>query len=852
MPSPATTWLHVSGYRFLLRRIECALLFGDVCAATGALRARTTSLALGCVLAIVAAMGCAFVALLRPQSALGQAPIVMGRESGALYVRVDDVWHPVLNLASARLIAATNANPQPVSESELGHTKRGPLLGIPGAPQLLDQPLAGAESAWAICDSDNGGSTTVVVGPAEDSSAQVLTAEQMILVATESGSPTYLLYGGRRAVVDLADPAVVWALRLQGRVPHVVAQSLLNAVPEAPRITAPRIRGGGRASVGLPGFLVGGVVRITRASGDEYYVVLEDGVQRIGQVAADLLRFGDSQGSVNVPTVAPDVIRVAPIVNTLPVSAFPDRPPTPVDGLLGALLRDAEPAQAELAVPIGIVDRPFEQSRVPLTIDLSGAAGNVAVVGAPQTGKSTALRTLIMALAATHDAGRVQFYCLDFGGGALAQVDELPHVGAVAGRAQPQLASRMLAELESAVRFREAFFRDHGIDSVARYRQLRAKSAAESFADIFLVIDGWASLRQEFAALEESIVALAAQGLSFGVHVALSAARWAEIRPSLRDQIGSRIELRLADPADSELDRRQAQRVPVDRPGRGLSRDGMHMVIALPDLDGVALRRRSGDPVAPPIPLLPARVDYDSVVARAGDELGAHILLGLEERRGQPVAVDFGRHPHLLVLGDNECGKTAALRTLCREIVRTHTAARAQLLIVDFRHTLLDVIESEHMSGYVSSPAALGAKLSSLVDLLQARMPAPDVSQAQLRARSWWSGPDIYVVVDDYDLVAVSSGNPLMVLLEYLPHARDLGLHLVVARRSGGAARALFEPVLASLRDLGCRALLMSGRPDEGALFGSSRPMPLPPGRGILVTGAGDEQLVQVAWSPPP
>lgn len=262
------------------------------------------------------------------------------------------------------------------------------------------------------------------------------------------------------------------------------------------------------------------------------------------------------------------------------------------------------------------------------------------------------------------------------------------------------------------------------------------------------------------------------------------------------------------------------------------------MVIALPDLDGVALRRRSGDPVAPPIPLLPARVDYDSVVARAGDELGAHILLGLEERRGQPVAVDFGRHPHLLVLGDNECGKTAALRTLCREIVRTHTAARAQLLIVDFRHTLLDVIESEHMGGYVSSPAALGAKLSSLVDLLQARMPAPDVSQAQLRARSWWSGPDIYVVVDDYDLVAVSSGNPLMVLLEYLPHARDLGLHLVVARRSGGAARALFEPVLASLRDLGCRALLMSGRPDEGALFGSSRPMPLPPGR--------------ASWSPVP
>ena len=149
------------------------------------------------------------------------------------------------------------------------------------------------------------------------------------------------------------------------------------------------------------------------------------------------------------------------------------------------------------------------------------------------------------------------------------------------------------------------------------------------------------------------------------------------------------------------------------------------------------------------------------------------------------------------------------------------------------------------------SPAALGALLPGLLDVLQRRMPPPDVSQAQLRARSWWSGPDIYVVVDDYDLVATPAGNPLTPLLEYLPYARDLGLHLVVARRSGGAERALFEPLLAGLRDLGCMALMMSGRPDEGAPFGSGRPARLPPGRGVLITRAGDEQLVQVAWSAP-
>jgi S-DNA-T family DNA segregation ATPase FtsK/SpoIIIE len=481
-----------------------------------------------------------------------------------------------------------------------------------------------------------------------------------------------------------------------------------------------------------------------------------------------------------------------------------------------------------LTVPIGIIDRPFEQCRTPLMVDLSGAAGNVAVVGAPRSGKSTTLRTLITALAATHAADRVQFYCLDFGGGELASVRTLPHVGAVAGRAEPELVRRIVDEMESIVRSREAHHDD-------------------AFGEVFLVVDGWASVRREFEALETSITALAAQGLSFGVHVVLSASRWAEIRPSLKDQLGTRIELRLGDPADSELDRKRAQQVPCARPGRGLSRDGLHMVIAQPtDVTS------GGESVAPPIALLPTRVDRDAVVQQAGVEHGARILLGLEERGLRPVTVDFERQSHLLVVGDNECGKTATLRALCREIVRTKTAAQAQLLIVDFRRSLLGIVESEHLGGYAMSPSALDASLPDLLDVLRRRMPPSGVSQAQLRSRSWWTGPDIYVVIDDYDLVAVPAGNPLAAIVEYLSYARDLGLHLVVARRSGGTGRGMFEPLLVGLRDFGCGTLMMSGCADEGALFGSGRPARLPPGRGVLIGRAGDERLVQVAWSPPP
>lgn len=328
MPRQATTWLHASGYRFLLRRVECALLRGDIHSLSARSRGQTMALTVGCVLATIAVAGAALVALLRPRVALDGAQLAMGRESGALYVRVGDTWHPVLNLASARLIAATAANPRPVPEADLARAKRGAMLGIPGAPSFIGAPLSEDETAWTICDTDGTGATTVVVGRTDEASVRRLSSRQAALVAPVSGSPAYLLYDGQRAVVDLGDTAVLRALRLDGRAPRLVSQSLLNAIPEAPPIRAPRVRGAGEKAAAPPGFAVGSVVRITRPGGDEYYAVLSAGVQRIGQVAADLLRFSNSQGTANAITVAPDAIRAAAVVDSLPVAGFPDRTPT--------------------------------------------------------------------------------------------------------------------------------------------------------------------------------------------------------------------------------------------------------------------------------------------------------------------------------------------------------------------------------------------------------------------------------------------------------------------------------------------------------------------------------------------
>ena len=63
-------------------------------------------------------------------------------------------------------------------------------------------------------------------------------------------------------------------------------------------------------------------------------------------------------------------------------------------------------------------------------------------------------------------------------------------------------------------------------------------------------------------------------------------------------------------------------------------------------------------------------------------------------------------------------------------------------------------------------------------------------------AETGWSGPDVYILVDDYDLIAGLPANPLVGVGDLIFQGRDAGIHVVLpARSSGGAARAMVDPV---------------------------------------------------------
>ncbi len=538
-------------------------------------------------------------------------------------------------------------------------------------------------------------------------------------------------------------------------------------------------------------------------------------------------------------------------------------PPLVNDPVRG-LAADAAERFGTLHALVGVIDKPFEQRRDPMWLDLSGAAGNMVVVGAAQSGKSNLLRSLIVSLALTHTPHEVQFYGLDFGGGPLSALTDLPHVGGIATRRDVDRVRRTVAEVHGLMRAREELFARENVEGAAAYRRAKAQGrfAEDPFGDLFLVVDGWATLRAEFEDLEPVLNELANRGLGFGIHVIAAANRWMDIRPQTRDVFGTRVELRLGEPSDSMINRREAVNVPEQAPGRGLTPDGYHFLATLPRVDreqrvedlseavGAYVKSATEHwtgPPAPPVRLLPSELPFTALPASHG----ALVPIGIAESDLQPVWLDFDAEPHALLFGDVESGKSSFLRGLAKSIAAGNDPSQARLLLVDLRRSLLGCVDPGHTIGYGSSHQATADLINQAVVVLKERLPGPDVTPEMLRERSWWKGPQLYVLVDDYDLVAGASVNPLLPLLEFLPQARDIGLHLIITRRIGGAARAMFDPLIGRIRELASPGIMMSGPREEGPLFGTIKPQILPPGRAWLITRKHGSRLVQLPWTPP-
>jgi S-DNA-T family DNA segregation ATPase FtsK/SpoIIIE len=565
-------------------------------------------------------------------------------------------------------------------------------------------------------------------------------------------------------------------------------------------------------------------------------------------------------------------------------------PPLPIQSPLTAVLPQSphldgrswskQPPFGILRTPVGLLDNPQEQTQEPYLLDFSSAGGHLALVGAPQTGKSSFLRTLVTSFLLTHTPNAVQIYCIDLGGGLLRVFEHAPHVGSVCGKAERDKIRRTVRQMRKVVEDREYLFREHGIDSMTTFRARREKGefADFPFGDVFLIIDNFGLFIQEFDSLEDDLIELAVTGLTYGVHLVLAANRWAEIRVKVRDNIGTRLELRVNDPMDSEFGKVAAASIPVGVPGRGLNKDKLQFQVSLPLVDAypagdadespdgvlppvqqaleelVQRARQHWDgPPAPPVLMLPFLVPWNDMPTPRAEEKRSGIPLGLEEFRLEPVFLDLiAQAPHFVILGDTECGKTSLLRAWMRGIEQRYKPEEVSFAVIDSRKTLLDFAESRHLVKYAYNAETLTACVGGIKATLQKRVTIDkDAPLSSQLASKRWTGRHLFLFLDDYDSLGTTSNSPLSPLVEYLPIGGDIGFHIVVARRVSGMSRSAYEPLLQRLREMSTPALIMSGDPMEGKILHNQAAALLPPGRGYLVRRNQPSTLIQVVYTEP-
>ncbi|HEX3589387.1 MAG TPA: type VII secretion protein EccB [Pseudonocardiaceae bacterium] len=330
----------IQAYQFLRRRLISALVTGDANHPTSPGRRLVLGTILGIGAAVLTAAAFGVIGLLSPSGSAdwrqgGQ--VIVEKETGARYVLGQDgLLHPVLNYASARLLAGGTADQTvTVSSDTLRSASRGAMLGIPGAPDSLPASNALSATTFTSCTRTPPDLpaaarpvSTVVVGPSAPA-GRALPDGQAVLVAPGDGG-TFLVTGGLR--YRIGGQAALAALGYEDASALPVAVSWLDTVPAGRDLDLLAV-----PDAGAPGPAIGGKQTLVgQVLGDgAFYLVRAHGVTPIGATGARLV-LGDSGNAAAYPDGTPAVVTMsvaaldgAPRAGTAP-AGYPSTLPRPL------------------------------------------------------------------------------------------------------------------------------------------------------------------------------------------------------------------------------------------------------------------------------------------------------------------------------------------------------------------------------------------------------------------------------------------------------------------------------------------------------------------------------------------
>lgn len=436
--------------------------------------------------------------------------------------------------------------------------------------------------------------------------------------------------------------------------------------------------------------------------------------------------------------------------------------------------------EAKIQSGIGLLDDPYHQRQIPLMLDWE-KNGHVLIYGAPQTGKTTLLKTLLVSLALTRKPDDISIYIMDFGGWNLNLFRAMPHVGGVANDQDPERLQKLTLLLRDMLSERKAAFAHAGVGNIRAYREV----TRQDIPDVLLVVDHISAALKLYPELDGFFSDYTSSGANYGLYLAATAAAANAVPMKIAQNIKYILALQMIDKSDyTYLVGKAPSQLPAVM-GRGYAKGTppLEFQTALPvdgsDQEVSSYIERLAQQMSAawngrrpaPIPILPEVIPYGSVSCDG-------LCLGLSTERVTPVGYDWKKQHYLLISGMEQSGKSNLLQVLAQQMKYAHGAS---LVAFDICRSGLHVLRPLCRE-YLTEAAEMD-------DALQRMRPELQRRQQEKACSPQASFPPLVLVLDDYvQLFQAISNESAMRLQAMVKLAAGLDVYLLVAADAFGFA----------------------------------------------------------------
>ena len=469
-------------------------------------------------------------------------------------------------------------------------------------------------------------------------------------------------------------------------------------------------------------------------------------------------------------------------------------PPMPALISLDTLGNPAQHEPGSVVIHPAMYDDPEEHYQGPYAIDLS--QNNMFLVGVAQMGKTEALISIIHQAIMNYDPSQVNFYLIDAGNMALNMFDGSAHVGAVVDYRDEDLVENTMKFLRQTMEARRSKMMASGVGSYQGYCAMGKTDMPLAV----LVIDNVAAFREYYEKYDETLQALAREGMSAGITMILTGNALNNLHYRMQPSFGLKICFTLNDPTEYSAITNVRRFEPHRYPGCGLAplekrvvevqfglashpeldpelagdletEEGRNRALVMMERDdkrradalrkAIRLRARESENVADRVPVVPVTLLLEETRERYPKPFRQpyQLVVGMEYSSVELISVSLLNQPTVLVSTRQNEPTEMVIPSFLRQMEESENSRYEVFILDGMRHTLSPYRNLDTVQLYTNDVTRMQAEMQNIIQELKQRQDALYSAEDEKREALFDSWSMKVVIINEEKVISNVTDN---------------------------------------------------------------------------------------------